>query len=116
MTIDRALIQATVIDGGHQTYRARFLIGKLNARHLDIELPGSPASLNLELLLHGKRIPNMQTIDEEGQPVENGRIVRLGIEPDLYRQPVVLELRYQAAPDRGESTARVETRFYPPRL
>ncbi|MEI5604336.1 hypothetical protein, partial [Streptomyces brasiliscabiei] len=51
VAVDRVLVQATVGDGGHQSYRARFLIAKVSARHLDIELPGPPASLNLELLL-----------------------------------------------------------------
>src|SRR5206468_2378346 len=56
VAIDRALVQATVSEGGHQTYYVRYLIGKLNARTIDVELPGAPASLNLEMLLGGKRL------------------------------------------------------------
>ena len=116
VAVDRVLMQAAVSDGGHQTYRARFLLGMLHARTLDIDLPAPPASINLDLLLDGKRLTGLQTIDEEGNPVETGRIIRLPIEPELYHGPVVLELRYQVAPGRVESTGRTLTKFHPVRL
>jgi hypothetical protein len=115
IAVDRALIEATVSDGGHQTYRARFLLGKLGTHFLDVELPGPPAGVNLELFLDGKRVSGVQTIDEEGSPVEGGKIVRVRVEPEWYRKPVVLDLRYQLTPGRSESS-RLETRFLPPRL
>jgi len=114
--VERVLIQAAVSDGGHQTYRARFLVGMLHARTLAIDLPAPPAAINLELLLDGKRLTGLQTVDEEGNPVETGRIVQLPIEPELYHGPVVLELRYQIAPGRVESTGRTLTKFYPVKL
>jgi hypothetical protein len=117
VAVDRVLVQATVGDGGHQGYRARFLIAKVSARYLDIELPGPPAGLNLELLLDGKRAGSLQTVDDDGNEAENGRIVRLPIEPELYRRKVVvLDLRYQMSPTRGDSGSRWQARFSPPRL
>jgi hypothetical protein len=116
IAVDRVLLQATVSDGGHQTCRARFLIARLSARFFDVEMPAPPASLNLELLLDGKRISTLQTVDEEGNDAENGRIARIQVEPELYKKPVVLDLRYQLPPGRTEGSGRMQTTFYPPRL
>src|SRR5262249_22637634 len=69
LAVDRALIQATVSDNGHQAYRARFLVGKLSAHSFDVELPAPPAGINLEMFLDGKRLANLRTIDEEGNPL-----------------------------------------------
>lgn len=116
VAIDRALVQATVSEGGHQTYYVRYLIGKLSARAIEVELPAAPASINLELLLDGKRLANVETIDEEGNEIPNGRIVRLHVEPELYKKPVVLELRYQMTPGRPDGSGRLQTTLSPPRL
>ena len=43
-------------------------------------------------------------VDAEGNPVEGDRIVRVPIEPELYRGPVVLDMRYQITPGRSDST------------
>ena len=112
IVVDRALIQATLGDGSYQTYRSRFLIQKISSRHLDIELPADPVSLNLEVFLAGQRVDTLKVIDEEGRDVELGHIVRLAVEPDLYRLPVTLEVRYQYR----DSTGGWQTSFLPPRL
>jgi hypothetical protein len=114
--VDRVLIQAALAEGEQQTYRARFLLGKVSGRQLDVELPASPAALNLEVLLDGLRVPTLQAIDEDGNESETGRIVRLQIEPELYRKPAVLELRYQIPPGRGDSQGRWQATLEPPRL
>lgn len=116
VAFDRALIQASLADGGGQRYRARFLFHKLNSRTLDVELPAAPAALGLEMWLNGKRVPTWQTLDDEGRDAENGRIARLRVEPDLYRKPVVLELRYQLAPGRAEGGSRWQVALQPPLL
>src|SRR5262249_11205953 len=116
VAIDRLLVPATVGEGGHQAYRARFLIGKLTARMLEIELPAPLANLLLDLLLDGKRPAGMQTFNDEGNEVPNGRILRIHVQPELYQKPVVLDIRYQMAPSQSEGQARVQTTFYPPRL
>jgi hypothetical protein len=113
---DRALIQAAVVEGEQQTYRARFLLSKLNSRHLDVEMPASIAALHLEVLLDGLRLTTVQVIDEDGSESETGRIARLRVEPELYRTPTVLELRYQIGPGRMDSQGRLQTTLYPPQL
>jgi hypothetical protein len=115
VAFDRALIQASLMDGGGQRYRARFLLHKINSRTLDIELPGSPTALGLEVWLNGKRISSWQTLDDELRDAESGRVARLRVEPELYRKPVVLELRYQLATNR-DSSSRWQTTVQPPLL
>ncbi len=115
LAVDRALIQAAVSDGNQQAYRARFLISKMSAHSFDVELPATPAGINLEMFLDGKRVTNLRPVDEEGNPVEGGRIVRIRVEPELYRGPVVLDIRYQITPGRGDHGI-LETRLQPPRL
>lgn len=115
LAVDRALIQAGISDSNQQSYRARFLISKMSAHSFDVELPAPPAGINLEMLLDGKRMTNLRPIDEEGNPVEGGRIVRVRVEPELYRGPVVLDIRYQITPGRADH-GLLETRLQPPRL
>ncbi|MBL8797836.1 MAG: hypothetical protein JNM56_28320, partial [Planctomycetia bacterium] len=117
VAVERVLVQATVGEGSHQSYRARFLIARISARHLEVELPATPVNLNLELLLDGKRPGSLQTVDDDGHEAENGRIVRLPLDPELYRRKaVVLDLRYQLSPARGDGGSRLQARFSPPRL
>jgi len=115
VAFDRALIQAALMEGGGQRYRARFLLHKINSRTLDIELPAAPAVLGLEVWLNGKRVPTWQTLDDELRDAESGRVARLRVEPELYRKPVVLELRYQLATGR-DSGSRWQTTVQPPLL
>lgn len=112
--VDRALIQAAVGDTGQQSYRARFLFHKVNGKTLDVELPAAPATLGLEVWLDGKRLPSWQTVDDDGRESETGRIARLRVEPELYRRPVVLELRYHMA--KREGSSRFQTTLSPPVL
>lgn len=109
IVVDRALLRARVDEAGFQTYRARFLIRKLITRTIDVELPAPPASLNLELALDGQRVDDIQVVDE------NGRVVRLKVEPDLYQKPVVLDLHYHLVPGR-EASSKWLTTFQPPLL
>lgn len=112
IAVDRTLIQASIGDGGQQIYRARFRIQKFTSRQIDIELPGAPANLKLEVYLDGKQMNGLKVVDEEGRDVELGHIVRIAVEPELYRQDVILELRYQLPRDGGSW----QTQFLPPRL
>lgn len=113
VVIDRTLVQAVVADGGYQNYRARFLLGRLSTRHLDIEFPAPVASLNVALALDGKT-PRSQTVDAAGKEVENGAIIRLNVEPGLYHKPVILDVRYQIAPGRTRGNHFLQSVFYPP--
>jgi hypothetical protein len=102
IAFDRALIQAAIADGGQQNYRARFLLHRIQSRSLDLELPAAPAAINLEVWLDGKRLTTWQTLDDDGRETETGRIARIRVEPELYRKPVVLDLRYQLPPGRDD--------------
>jgi hypothetical protein len=116
VAVDRVLVQAAVSDGGHQSYRVRFLINKLTARSLDVELPASPGAINLDVLLDSKRVTALQVIDQEGNPVDTEKIIRLRFDPEQYRRPVVLDLRYQVPPGKTEGAGRLQTSLVPPRL
>jgi hypothetical protein len=124
VVIDRALLQVsaaplevvgrTSSDEGYQDYRARFLFSRLSTRQLDLEMPAALSSLNLEILLDGKRVPQIQALDASGKVAENGTILRLFIEPDLYLKPVVLDLHYQIQPGRTRGNSSFHSTFYPP--
>jgi hypothetical protein len=115
VTVERVLVQVGVVESGPQTYRARFLLSKIGTRTLDVELPAPVAALNLEFLLDGLRLPNYLALGEDGKESETGRIARLRLEPENYRKPVVLDVRYQMAA-RGEGQSRFQTTLTPPRL
>jgi hypothetical protein len=115
---DRVLVQAQVAEGGYQRYRARFLLSRLSTRALDIEFPAPPPALKLTVLLDGKRpASDVQVVDDGGREAENGRVLRLPVEPALYQQrSVVLDVRYELGPGRAKGSGPVQTRLSPPRL
>jgi hypothetical protein len=110
--VDRVLVQATVAEGGSQTYRTRFLLRKLGARRLDVVLP--LALLDLELLLNGKRVPR-RLLDETGREAVVGNLVRLE-EFELEHEPAVLELNYKIDGGRLESGGPFQITLRPPML
>lgn len=112
--VDKALIQAIVTDGGQQTYRARFLLSRVGSPILDVDLPGTPAELGLEVLLDGLAVTTIQGVNERGEKSATGHTARLHLEPRLYRKPAVLDVRYQLAPVEGAS--RWQTTLSPPKL
>jgi hypothetical protein len=97
--IERALVQATVGEGGAQSYRARYLLSRLAGRHLDIDFPAPVSTLELRIGLDGKRVA-WETVDEKGRPNDGGRTARLRLAPELVRHRAVLEVSYQLAPGR----------------
>jgi hypothetical protein len=112
---ERILAHASVRADGVQAYRVRFLLSKLSARHLDVELPVWLSSLDLDVRLDGKRVP-AHFVDESGKETEIGRVLRLWVEPDLYRRPVLLDVSYQADSSRLEGNGRLQTTLHPPAL
>jgi hypothetical protein len=86
--VDRALIQVAVDEEGTETYRARFVVTRLSAAHLDVELPAAPAGLMLQVSLDHKRVP--WRLLEGG-----GKVVRLSVNPQLVGQPAVLDFSYR---------------------
>jgi hypothetical protein len=111
--VERALVRVAVAANGYQAYRARFLVGKLHARQLDLHLPVPLARMNLEVRLDGKLVP-VRLVDDGGKEVEVGRTVRLRVEPDLYTGPVVLDVRYQADSVRGDARGGLAAVLQPP--
>jgi hypothetical protein len=123
VVVDRALVQAAVVDGGGQTYRVRYRFGKLHADHLDLELPAPASSLQYELLLDGHRVDNLQAVDDSGQAHAGGRILKVPVQPALYqnRSDVVLEVVCQLPPPPAPRMAGwggwpLQVTFVPPRL
>src|SRR5207244_11493592 len=74
--IERVLARVFFTDGGLQTYRVRFLLTKVNTRHLELELPAPLDSLNLVVLLDGKQFP-LQAGEDNPREGASGRSVRL---------------------------------------
>lgn len=92
---DRALVSAAVTTEGFQLYRMRCWLSKLSGRHLDLDLPAPPASIKMEASLSEKRLL-WQTVPA------NPLRVRLPLEPDLFRPPVLLDLTYEIPPSRTD--------------
>jgi hypothetical protein len=113
--IERALIRAVIDAEGSQTCRARFLLAKLNARHLDIELPVAVSTTQVEVSLDGKGL-RRQLHDEAGREVEIGKVCRVYVEPGLYDRPVVLSLVYRVGADRTHRYRPLPLTLHPPSL
>lgn len=94
VAIDRALFQVGVEENGLQSYRARFLITKLNVQTLDLKLPAPAPGIELEIELDGKELKSRRIVEDDPE----GRTVRLQVEPTLYRRPAILEVRYKVTP------------------
>lgn len=114
--IDRALIQVVVDDEGAQKYRARLVMSSLNTRTLDLEFPAPLAALKLDVLLDERRLPRLQALDSSGREVENGTILRLAVDPDLYRKPLILDLRYELGADQQVEQYGWRSTLYPPSI
>jgi hypothetical protein len=98
--VERALIGAAVGEAGVQTYRARYLLARLSARHVDVELPAPVSTLELRVRLDGRRV-DWETVDEQGRRNDGGRTARLRLAPGLVRQRAVLEVSYRLPPGRS---------------
>lgn len=89
MVCDRGLIQVLIDDEGNHTYRARYLIRKLNARHLDLEFPTLATGCLQSVTLDKEKINDWVMLE----PVPN--IAQIPVRPRRYTQPVVLEVEYK---------------------
>lgn len=111
--VDRSLIQVLTAEDGPIHYRARYVLNRIANRHLDVRLPAPLGNSNLAVWLDGKQVTTIRSVDDHGNPVENGSVVRILVEPELYRGPVLLDLRYQM-PARRRDSGTVLTTFQPP--
>jgi hypothetical protein len=105
--IDRALIQVQITPESFQNYRARFLVTRINTRHLDIDLPDLVVGTIPQVFLGGKQLP-LQSAEGKG--------IRLSVEPDLFPKPVVWEVRYKVVPSGRNGNGVLQTTLYPPIL
>jgi hypothetical protein len=112
--IERILVGARVQDGGAQTYRARFLLSKLSARHLDVELPVLLSRSEVDVRLDGKRVP--VHFVENGKETDIGKLLRLSVEPSLYHAPALLDVSYQTDSSRMERNGPFHLTLQPPVL
>ena len=109
IVVERALVQVALGEGGDQAYRARFLLDRLDTRSLEVEFPAAVAGLQPEVYLQGKRVTQWRTGDK-------ATLLRLTVEPDLYRERVLLEIRYQILPGTTAGNNTVQAALYPPIL
>lgn len=112
---ERVLAHASLDEKGMQTYRVRFLLSKLSARHLDLQLPVLLSSSALDVRLDGKRVP-LYFVDETGKKADLGKLLRLQVEPDLYRKPILLDVSYRVDPSLLEGNTVLQSTFQPPVL
>ncbi|TMQ33503.1 MAG: hypothetical protein E6K70_12760, partial [Planctomycetota bacterium] len=113
--VERVLAHAFVDEGTSQSYQVRFLLSKLTTRHLDVQLPVALTTSNVQVSLDGVGVP-LRMIDEAGQEVEVGKIVRLKVDPELYTKPIDLAVSYQIDPSRLEGNGRFLSTLRPPTL
>ncbi|HEV8062210.1 MAG TPA: hypothetical protein VGP68_20190, partial [Gemmataceae bacterium] len=110
--VDRVLVCATIGDDGTQSYRTRFVLQRLADHRLELEFPVLLGRGNVVVTLGGKRLP-LTFLDASGKPAEIGKTARLAVEPELYRQPVILDVRFDVDRERLEEPSRWQIRLQP---
>jgi hypothetical protein len=113
--IDRILIRVDVSESGLQSYRSKFLVDRLSARQLDVDLPAVLPRGNIEARLGANIIP-CQLIDEAGKEIDVGKKLRLRVPTHLVQGPAVLEIRFEVDSSRVGGNGTVQSSFYPPRI
>jgi hypothetical protein len=116
LVCDRTLIQVQIDDEGNQSYRARFLVRKLAARSLTLELP---------ILVRGERGDNLQAVrfgpDRQEKAlhwtsVGNIATVKLPSElPNFQSQQIFLDVEYKLPASFAEGKRFGPTLLVPPR-
>ena len=110
LVCDRALVEVSIDEEGTHRYRARYLVSKLNARHLDIEFPIPAANCLLKVWLDKKKINHWE-------PWESApNVAQIPVQPKLYHQPIVLEFDYQLPASFTESNRFWHTTLYAPQF
>ncbi|MCI0457882.1 MAG: hypothetical protein L0Z62_13020 [Gemmataceae bacterium] len=110
VVIDRALVQVRVDEEGAEHYRARFLVTRVNANHLDVKLPAASSPLSLQIKLGGEPAAYRGVRDGTGQ------VAHIPLDPGLFTRPVVLEVSYQLPRNQPESEELWQTVLHPPEI
>src|SRR5262249_35260617 len=86
---ERGLVEVRVAPGTLPSYRVRFVLKSVQARHLDLVLPAPLAQVNLDVQLDGKHVPATPAEDP------GGRTLRVRADPDTRGRPLLLDVRCQ---------------------
>ncbi len=115
---DRTLLQVHIDDEGNQSYRVRYLIRKLGARQLTLELPTAVRGKNDKEggLIAVRFGPDKQEKAVSwNDPAWNLATINLPTEMPPAGQPVFLELEYRLPATFAEGRRFGQTLLYPPR-
>ncbi|MCI0682494.1 MAG: hypothetical protein L0Y71_10340 [Gemmataceae bacterium] len=113
---DRTLMQVHVDDSGNQFYRARFLVRKLAARQLTVELPVPVRGRDSGLLAVRFGADKQEKVLPWNDPVWNVAAIDLPHDlPSLHNQPVFLELEYKLLASQIEGKYLGRTLLHPPK-
>ncbi len=86
---DRALVQVRIADDGSQDCVARYLVRKINAPTIDVELPLPVPLLREFTVMLGKRqLSQVKSLDA------TGKLVRVQLHADFATLPAILEISY----------------------
>lgn len=114
---ERALVQVRVQEGGVQRYRVRLLLRNGGPQTVDLAFPAPLGTLDLQILMEGKRLERWEGRDESGRLAgDSGRIARVRL-PNLgTRKTGILEMVYQLLPGRTGGSSSLQTLFQPVQL
>jgi len=100
--VERALVQVELLASGVELYRVRYRLSRLANASLEVELPGSPTAIGLQVQLAGRQV------DPEWNPAATpegtGRrnpTVRLRLPPQREATPTILEIAYRLESQSG---------------
>ena len=110
--VDRILVRAAIGEDGAQFYRTRFVLQRLTDHRLELEFPVLLGRGSVVATLGGKRLP-LTFLDANGREAEIGKTARLSVEPELYRQPVILDVSFQIDQARLEDPSHWQTKLRP---
>ena len=106
---DRALIQVRMGEDGSQEVRARYLIRKIHAAHIDVELPlPKPRFRDPPKFTFGRDL-NYTPLDAKTE-----KVVRVKLPPDLVALPAILEISYTIPADGLEGNRFWSTVLHAP--
>jgi hypothetical protein len=111
--VERALVRVQLLEGGFQSWRARFQLRQLASRDLDILLPAPVATLHADFLYNRLKVTPI-ILNDRGERSDGGSIARLHL-PEVVGQTALLEVLFQSSPGRtGRSP--LHTVLQPPQI
>ncbi|MFL5241344.1 MAG: hypothetical protein ACJ8FY_04495 [Gemmataceae bacterium] len=112
--LDRALIEVRVDEDGYHSYRARYRLGRLATRYLDVELPRAPSTLGLKTFFDGKSIA-WRSAGDSTQTADGDKVARVPVPALPGQKTSIFEVRYQTAPGQS-ATWFTASQLQPPLL